>query len=259
MPRKAISLINIPPLISPRDYPTSSYSIYPDENKKVLASDSSTESGFNWQYVPNWSQTSSSLTGIKTLQFVSGTILSPVLTGAVEYDGTDLFYTNNNGTRNNITSRPYISAFDTGSHTAASTTVAYALTCSNVAASNDIYRSNHSRFYVNHSFTYSISFSIQFINTNNNVVHDAYAWLAVTGTNVDNTNTYVSIPGAHSGVDGASVMMVNLFQYLASGSYFEIYWAANSTHVSVQTIASASSPTRPAAPGVILTVSRIND
>ena len=50
--------------------------------------------------------------------------------------------------------------------------------------------------------TYSFTFSIQFTNTENNVVHSAKVWLKYQGVVYPDSASYFAIPGARTGVPG---------------------------------------------------------
>ena len=104
--------------------------------------------------------------------------------------------------------------------------------------------------------TYSLTFSIQFTNTENNAVHGAKVWLKYQGVVYPDSASYLAVPGARGGVPGEALATVN-FVATATGAddYVEIFWTADSTQVAITTIDATG--TIPNAPGVILTVAQV--
>ena len=144
---------------------------------------------------------------------------------------------------------------------AVSTTAAYAITYDVTDVTDSVYLSNASRLNVTYPGVYNLQFSIQFNNTDTQI-HDVDVWAAVNGTNVSNSNSVFSIPNRHGGVDGHLIAELNLFLPMQAGDYVELYWHTSDVAVTIEHLAAASSPTRPATPSVIATmsfVSRIPD
>lgn len=115
-----------------------------------------------------------------------------------------------------------------------------------------------SRIKVYRPGVYTIQYSVQFINTDTAKTEDACVWFRKNGADIADGNSYVSIPAKHSGVDGRSVMCVNIFLPLNAGDYVELAWWASSTSVSAAYIAPTTSPTRPAAPAIIATINPVS-
>lgn len=105
--------------------------------------------------------------------------------------------------------------------------------------------------------TYSITYSMQFTNTDNNTIHYADVWLKKNGNNVAETNSRFDIPGAHSGLNGHLIGTVNYLFTVNAGDYYQLYWNANSTTVSIESLPADTSPVTPATPGIILTVAQV--
>jgi len=141
--------------------------------------------------------------------------------------------------------------------TAASTTVAYAVTYSNTDISDSVFLSNSSRLNTTYPGIYNLQFSIQFVNTDTQI-HDVDVWAAINGTNVANSNSRFSVPNSHGGVDGHLIAALNLFLSMEAGDYVELYWHTTNTAVSVEYLSSGSSPTRPATPSVIATMAFVS-
>ena len=78
-------------------------------------------------------------------------------------------------------------------------------------------------------------------------------WLCKNGDNVANSNTEITIVGNN----GKFVAAWNFFVQAAAGDYYELCWHSADTSVSLQAQGTASNPTRPAIPSVILTVNQV--
>lgn len=141
--------------------------------------------------------------------------------------------------------------------TAASTTVAYAVTYSNTDISDSVFLSNGSRLNTTYPGIYNLQFSIQLVNTDTQI-HDVDVWAAINGTNIANSNSRFSVPNSHGGVDGHLIAALNLFLTMQAGDYVELYWHTTNTAVSVEYLSAGSSPTRPATPSVIATMSFVS-
>ena len=154
-------------------------------------------------------------------------------------------------------SNPFGAFSSDSDQTAASTTVAYAITYDVTDISDSVYLSNSSRLNVTYPGVYNLQFSIQFNNTDTQI-HDVDVWAAVNGTNVDNSNSQFSVPNSHGGVDGHLIAALNLFLSMQAGDYVELYWATTNTAVTIEHLPAAVSPTRPETPSVIATMAFVS-
>ena len=141
--------------------------------------------------------------------------------------------------------------------TAASTTVAYAITYSNTDISDSVFLSNSSKLNTTYPGIYNLQFSIQLVNTDSQI-HDVDVWAAINGTDLANSNSRFSVPNSHGGVDGHLIAALNLFLSMQAGDYVELYWHTTNTAVSVEYLSAGSSPTRPATPSVIATMAFVS-
>ena len=148
---------------------------------------------------------------------------------------------------------PYGSFSSTADQTAASTTVAYAMTYNTTDFANGVSLSNNSRLVAGFSGIFNLQFSAQFLNANVQI-QDTSVWFRKNGTNIANTNSQFSVPNSHGGVDGALIAALNIYVNLLKDDYVEIMWSTTSTDVSIQAIPAQTSPTRPATPSVIATM-----
>jgi len=117
-----------------------------------------------------------------------------------------------------------------------------------------IYVENNSRVYVKHTGIYNIQFSSQLRAVTNDPINFS-VWFAMTGSNVMNSNTDYTIEKVSGG--GNMVAALNYLMPLPSGSYFEIYYSKTRTDGQIEAKGTQSTPTRPATPSVILTVTQI--
>lgn len=141
--------------------------------------------------------------------------------------------------------------------TAASTTVAYALTYDTTDYTRGVYVFDDSKIKVDYAGVYNIQFSAQMINTDSQI-HDVDIWFAKNGTNISESNSKFSVTERHGGVDGAIIGALNFFVDMDPNDYAEIYWRTSNTGVSMQYLPADTSPTRPATPSVIVTVAYVS-
>lgn len=86
--------------------------------------------------------------------------------------------------------------------------------------------------------TYNVQWSGQFDNANVADL-DAYVWLRKNGSDVPGSTGLVSVPGKHGGVNGHALPAWNYVLTLVAGDYLELLWTADSTDVTIQTLAAA--------------------
>ena len=110
------------------------------------------------------------------------------------------------------------------------------------------------RIYAEHTGLYNIQFSAQ-LHTTSNESADFSVWFAMTGSNIANSNTDFSIEKVSGG--GFQVAALNFLTPIASGSYVELYWSKTTANGQLQYKGTQVSPTRPATPSVIVTVTQV--
>jgi hypothetical protein len=152
---------------------------------------------------------------------------------------------------------PYLAVQDSTNQTAASTTVAYAMTFNTTDYSLGASLSNSSRLNVSYSGLYNLQFSAQFVNSDNSI-HDIDVWFRKNGTNIANSNSRYSVPNRHGSINGHLIAALNFFVALEKNDYLEIMWKTDNTAISLETLAAGTSPTRPAIPSVIATLSYLS-
>lgn len=154
---------------------------------------------------------------------------------------------------------PYGAFQDSTDQTAANTTTAYAITFDTTDFSNGITLSNSSRLNVSQSGIYNAQFSIQLKNTTNDG-QDVDVWFRKNGTNIDNSNSRFHLSQRKSGGDPSHLIAaLNFFVSLAASDYLEIMWRPTDVGVSLEHFATSTTPTRPAVPSVIATLSFVSN
>ena len=111
-----------------------------------------------------------------------------------------------------------------------------------------------SRITVANTGIYNIQFSSQLHTTVNQAV-DFSIWFAMTGSNIANSNTDFTIEKISGG--GYSVAALNFLTKIASGSYVELKYSKTTDQGQLLAQGTRSTPTRPATPSVILTVTQV--
>ena len=154
---------------------------------------------------------------------------------------------------------PYGAFQDGTDQTAANTTTAYAITFDTTDFTNGVTLSNSSRLNVAQAGIYNLQFSIQFKNTTNDT-QDVDVWFRKNGTDIAKSNSRFSLaPRKSSGDPSHVIAALNFFVSLASTDYVQIMWRPSDVGVSIEHYAAGTSPTRPAVPSVIATLSFVSN
>jgi hypothetical protein len=111
-----------------------------------------------------------------------------------------------------------------------------------------------SRITIANTGLYNIQFSSQLHTTVNQAV-DFSIWFAMTGSNISNSNTDYTIEKIAGG--GYQVAALNFLTRIASGSYIELKYSKTTLEGQLQAKGTQSTPSRPATPSIILTVTQI--
>ena len=154
---------------------------------------------------------------------------------------------------------PYGAFQDSTDQAAANTTTAYAITFDTTDFSNGVTLSNSSRLNVAQSGIYNVQFSVQFKNTTNDT-QDVDVWFRKNGTDIANSNSRFSLgPRKSSGDPSHLIAAMNFFVSLAASDYVQIMWRPTDVGVSLEHFAAGTSPTRPAVPSAIATLSFVSN
>ena len=148
---------------------------------------------------------------------------------------------------------------DSTNQTAANTTTAYAVTFNTTDFSNGVTIASGSRITVADAGIWNLQFSIQFTNTTN-ASQDVDVWFRVNGTNVANSNSRFGFaPRKGAGDPFHIIAAMNYFVSLNATDYVQIMWRPTDTGVSIEQYAAGTSPTRPAVPSAIVTMSFVSN
>jgi hypothetical protein len=154
---------------------------------------------------------------------------------------------------------PYGAFQDSTDQTAASTTVATAVTFNTTDFSNGVTIASNSRITVADSGIWNLQFSIQLTNTTNSS-QDVDIWFRVNGTNAANSNSRFGFaPRKSPGDPYHTIAAINYFLSLNASDYVEIMWRPTDVGVTIEQYAASASPTRPAVPSAIVTMSFVSN
>jgi hypothetical protein len=152
-------------------------------------------------------------------------------------------------------SAPYGAFQDSTDQTAANTTTGYAVTFNTTDYSNGIYISDSSKLNVRNYGIYNIQFSFQFKNTSNDG-QDVDIWFRKNGTNVASSNSKFYLPARkNTGDPSHLIAAMNYVLEMNANDYVEVMWRVSNTDVSLEQYPTDTSPTRPATPSTIITMS----
>ena len=148
---------------------------------------------------------------------------------------------------------------DSTDQVAANTTTAYAVTFNTTDFSNGATVASGSRITVADAGIWNLQFSIQFKNTTNDG-QDVDIWFRKNGTNIANSNSRFHPPPRKSAGDPSHIIAsLNFFVDMAANDYVEIVWRTENTGVSIEHFDTSTSPTRPAVPSAIVTMSFVSN
>ena len=154
---------------------------------------------------------------------------------------------------------PYGAFQDSTDQTAANTTTAYAVKFNTTDFSNGVTIASDSRITVAVDGIWNLQFSIQFKNTTNDG-QDVDIWFRKNGTNIANSNSRFHPPQRKSAGDPSHIIAaLNFFVEMAANDYIEIMWRTENTDVSIEHFGTSASPTRPAVPSAIVTMSFVSN
>ena len=148
---------------------------------------------------------------------------------------------------------------DSTDQVAANTTTAYAITFNTTDFSNGVTIASGSRITVADAGIWNLQFSIQFTNTTN-ASQDVDVWFRVNGTNAANSNSRFGFaPRKGAGDPYHTIAAMNYFLSLNANDYVEIMWRTTDVGVSIEQYPAGTTPTRPAVPSAIVTMSFVSN
>ena len=187
------------------------------------------------------------ITGSNTFsgsQSISGSLY---VSGSVY--ANDEFYINGNKLFN-------YAQFSDSTTQSGSANTAYSMKFNSTDISHNISVVSGSRITVDNTGIYNLQFSTQLDNASNtNELVDI--WIAITGSNVANSNTRVAINKAQAGNEGKVVAAWNYMIPLSASQYVELKWSSNGGNIILFSEGTAINPIRPAVPSAIATITQI--
>ena len=154
---------------------------------------------------------------------------------------------------------PYGAFQDSTDQTAANTTTAYPVTFNTTDFSNGVTIASNSRITVAETGIWNCQFSLQLTNTTN-ASQDVDIWFRVNGTNIANSNSRYGLAPRKGASDPFHVIVaLNFFVSLNATDYLEIMWRPTDVDVIIEHYAAGTSPTRPAIPSAIVTMSFVSN
>lgn len=206
---------------------------------------------------------------------LDGTSRPSLATAPVEYDRqfTDqlnnqlrLYFTqidnlsatllNTSGTR--FLSAPYGAFQDSTTQTAANNTTAYPITFNTTDFSNGVTMVSGSRFTVEHAGIYNLQFSVQLENTTN-AGQDIDIWFRQNGTDIPSSNSRFGLAARKDVSDPFHIIAaLNYFAEMQAADYIELIWCTTDVGADIKAYTAGTSPTRPAIPSVIATMTYVS-
>lgn len=148
---------------------------------------------------------------------------------------------------------------DNTDQTAANTTTAYPIAFSTTDFSNGVSLQSGSQLAVAMDGIFNVQFSVQLKNTSNDGI-DIDIWFRKNGTNIADSNSRFHLGARKSSGDPSHlVASLNFFVSLVKDDYVQIVWRTDNVAGSIEHYAASASPTRPAVPSVIATVSFVSN
>lgn len=114
-----------------------------------------------------------------------------------------------------------------------------------------------SRIYFDTTANYNIQFSAQFLNYTTNEDNITF-WLSKNGTDEPNSASIQQVNSKHGSNPGAGILTVNFVDTFKAGDYVELYWASKTGETVLATFPPGTSPTRPASPSLIVTITFVS-
>ena len=148
---------------------------------------------------------------------------------------------------------------DNTDQVAANTTTAYPVTLSTTDFSNGVSLQSGSQMVVSCDGIFNVQFSVQLKNTTNDGI-DVDIWFRKNGTNIADSNSRFHLPPRKSSGDPSHlVAALNFFVSLVKDDYVQIVWRTDNVAGSIEHFAASASPTRPAVPSAIVTMSFVSN
>ena len=202
------------------------------------------------------SDVAASATNVRTV--ATGGTGASTLTGYVKGNGTSAMTASATVPWADIANKPtnYGAFYDLTNQTAAINTATVML-FGNTSLVDGVTMAGGSRITIPAAGVYNFQFSAQFVNSSAADV-PVSIWIRLNGaTNVPSSCGDISVPAKQGSLNGYNMAAWNYMESLAAGDYIEFMWSTPSASVLIEAIAARTTPTRPAAPSIILTVEQV--
>ncbi len=113
-----------------------------------------------------------------------------------------------------------------------------------------------SKVYFTNTGIYNIQLSVQVLNYTT-AIDNVTIWLRKNGSNVDYSAGVIEVQSKHGTTPGAVITSWNYLDQYTAGQYFELVWTSETGESVIGTFPPGTSPTRPASPSLILTVTQV--
>lgn len=153
---------------------------------------------------------------------------------------------------------PYLAVQDDTDQAATTTTAVNIMSFSTTDYALGASLVDSSKLKVDYSGLYNIQFSVQFKSTVNDPEF-IDVWFVKNGTNVANSNSKFGISQRKSAsVPSHMIGALNFFIALEKNDYIQLAWRPSDIGVSIEHFGTDTTPTRPATPSIIATVSYLS-
>lgn len=153
---------------------------------------------------------------------------------------------------------PYLAVQDSTDQAAANTTSENIITFNTTDYALGTSLVDSSKLKVDYAGLYNIQFSIQLINTTNDV-QELSVWFKKNGTNIAGSNSEYGISQRKStGTASRLVATLNFFVALQKDDYIQLAWRPTDIGLSIEHFAAQTTPTRPVTPSVIATMAYLS-
>ena len=153
---------------------------------------------------------------------------------------------------------PYLAVQDDTDQAATTTTAANIMSFSTTDYALGASLVTNTKLTAGYAGLYNIQFSAQLINTTNDV-QEVSIWFRKNGSDVAGSNSEFGVPQRKStGTPSRVIAGLNYFIALQKDDYMELAWRPSDIGVSLEHFATQSSPTRPATPSIIATMSYLS-
>ena len=142
---------------------------------------------------------------------------------------------------------------------AANTTTAYPVYFGTTDISNGVTVASDSRLTVAVDGIWNLQFSLQIKNVSNDG-QDFDIWFRKNGTNIADSNSRFHVAARKSTGDASHIIAsLNFLVSMVAGDYIEVVGCVTSTDVSLEAFPAGTSPTRPAIPSAIATMTFVSN